>query len=59
MQLWKCYVFCYQHAKKINRLRLAVCFSVVHVYAGQFRYWKTIPQKVKGKKKQNEHQEYV
>jgi len=48
----KCYAFCYQHAKKMNRLRLAGGFlcCVVHMYAGHFRYKKIIPQ-VKGKKK--------
>ena len=49
--MWKCYVFYYQHAKQMHRLRLAGCFRVVHVYAGHFRYKKIIPQQVKGKKK--------
>ena len=53
MQLWKCCIFCSQHAKRMHRLRLAGCFlcCVVHVYAGHFRYKKIIPQQVKGKKK--------
>ena len=53
MQLWKCCVFCSQHAKRMRRLRLAGCFlcCVVQVYAGHFRYKKIIPQQVKGKKK--------
>ena len=46
-------VFCYQHAKRMHRLRLAWCFlcCVVHMYGGHFRYKKIIPQQVKGKKK--------
>jgi len=46
-------VFCYQHAKRMHRLRLAGCFlcCVVHMYGGHFRYKKIIPQQVKGKKK--------
>jgi len=53
MQLWKFCIFCYQHAKRMHRLRLARCFlyCVVHVYAGNFTYKKIIPQQVKGKKK--------
>ena len=44
-QPWNCYVFCYQHAETMHRLRLAGCFlcCVVHVYAGHFRYKKIIP----------------
>ena len=52
-QLWKCYSFCYQHAKRMHRLRLAgyYIYCYVHVFAGHFRYEKIIPQQVKGKKK--------
>jgi len=52
MQLWKCYVFCYQHAKRMHRLRLAGCFlCCVHLCAGHFIYKIIIPQQVKCKKK--------
>ena len=49
-QLWKGYVFCYQHAKRMHRLGLAGCFlcCVVHVYTGNFTYKKNYPTKGKG-----------
>jgi hypothetical protein len=52
-QLWKCYVFCYQRAERMHRLRLAWCFlcCVVHVYAGHFGYKKITQQQEQGRKK--------